>query len=414
MRLAIDLRFYRPEPYGLAVHIRDLLSKLIPMLEASEVIEEVVLILDQRIKSEPLDKYLDWWKKVEQSKKIKPYFSTSKYYTFREQTGFLRELYDLKLDLVYFFTFNFPVLYTKPYLYQVLDLSIPKTRSQLSIKVQAMLLCFRVGVRNAKQILFLGKNTRKDAEHFSGMNFTDKNSSDYKSNTIIYNGINPIYLTTDSADSKKAEIANLTFSKQKESELKDMKKTYGISKPYFFFVSVWRKYKNIERLAQAFDRFNRENGGKYQLVLGGGQDHKYPEILQNITQLEQYKQKNIIITGRIEKDSDVIALYDGAQALVAPSLSEGFGLWMVEAASRGVPVIASDIDIFHEIAAEDIIYFDPTSVSDIQNKLAEFTTLTSTQKKEMVKKLIINTKKFRWEVTAKTIIDTIESTYEQV
>ena len=45
--------------------------------------------------------------------------------------------------------------------------------------------------------------------------------------------------------------------------------------------------------------------------------------------------------------------------LLFPSLYEGFGLPIVEALQRGSEVICSDIPVFHEIAGENAIYFDP-------------------------------------------------------
>jgi glycosyltransferase involved in cell wall biosynthesis len=50
----------------------------------------------------------------------------------------------------------------------------------------------------------------------------------------------------------------------------------------------------------------------------------------------------------------------GAAACVAvPSLAEGFGLPVLEAMRRGVPVACSDIGVFHEVAGDAARYFDP-------------------------------------------------------
>lgn len=48
-------------------------------------------------------------------------------------------------------------------------------------------------------------------------------------------------------------------------------------------------------------------------------------------------------------DEELASLLKGARALLLPSRAEGFGLPMVEAFQLGVPVLASDIDIFREI-----------------------------------------------------------------
>jgi len=52
-------------------------------------------------------------------------------------------------------------------------------------------------------------------------------------------------------------------------------------------------------------------------------------------------------------------LMDNAVALLAPSISEGFGMPLAEAAAAGLPVIASQIDPFREFPAANITLIDP-------------------------------------------------------
>jgi glycosyltransferase involved in cell wall biosynthesis len=75
----------------------------------------------------------------------------------------------------------------------------------------------------------------------------------------------------------------------------------------------------------------------------------------------------------IEKcnDTDLHYLYRHATAVIQPSIAEGFGLPIVEAAHFGAPVIASDIRIFHEVGGQSISYFDPMDSEALAKRLTE-------------------------------------------
>jgi hypothetical protein len=62
-------------------------------------------------------------------------------------------------------------------------------------------------------------------------------------------------------------------------------------------------------------------------------------------------------------------LYQGAKALVYPSLFEGFGMPVAEAIESGVPVVCSDIEPLVEIGGEAVVTFDPRSSKDIAEKV---------------------------------------------
>jgi glycosyltransferase involved in cell wall biosynthesis len=56
-------------------------------------------------------------------------------------------------------------------------------------------------------------------------------------------------------------------------------------------------------------------------------------------------------------DTQLIAMYQEASALLAPSEGEGFGLPLIEAAQYGRPIIARDLPVFKEVAGEHAFYF---------------------------------------------------------
>jgi glycosyltransferase involved in cell wall biosynthesis len=58
-------------------------------------------------------------------------------------------------------------------------------------------------------------------------------------------------------------------------------------------------------------------------------------------------------------------MYRGAQAVVVPSLAEGFGLPSLEAMACGARVVVSDIPSLREIVGPFGIYVDPEQVDSI-------------------------------------------------
>lgn len=69
-------------------------------------------------------------------------------------------------------------------------------------------------------------------------------------------------------------------------------------------------------------------------------------------------------------DAELARLYASARALVYPSIAEGFGLPLIEAAHFGAPVVASDIPVFREIGGERIEYFRVADAVDLADALA--------------------------------------------
>ena len=58
-------------------------------------------------------------------------------------------------------------------------------------------------------------------------------------------------------------------------------------------------------------------------------------------------------------------LYNSADVLLFPSLEEGFGYPLVEALKTGLPAVVSDIEVFHEVGGNAVVYVDPTKVESI-------------------------------------------------
>jgi glycosyltransferase involved in cell wall biosynthesis len=72
------------------------------------------------------------------------------------------------------------------------------------------------------------------------------------------------------------------------------------------------------------------------------------------------------LLGRALTDREIPELFALSTLLFMPSRSEGFGLPILESALTRLPIVASDIPVFRELAGNDADYFDVNaSVADI-------------------------------------------------
>jgi glycosyltransferase involved in cell wall biosynthesis len=66
----------------------------------------------------------------------------------------------------------------------------------------------------------------------------------------------------------------------------------------------------------------------------------------------------VTLTGRVT-DAQLAALYERCIAVCVPSVAEGFGLPLLEAAAAGAPVVASDLPVFRELEGLAALYAPP-------------------------------------------------------
>ena len=69
--------------------------------------------------------------------------------------------------------------------------------------------------------------------------------------------------------------------------------------------------------------------------------------------------------------SKVLELYTQADMVTFPSFYEGFGMPILEANMVGIPVLASNIDVLHEVADNAAYFVNPYSIDDIRHGIIE-------------------------------------------
>jgi glycosyltransferase-like protein len=138
--------------------------------------------------------------------------------------------------------------------------------------------------------------------------------------------------------------------------------------PTFLAVGGVEERKNTLRILQAFARVHA-NVSSARLVIAGGAsllDHDaYQAEFSRALASSGLPAHAVIRTGPIA-DALMPALYRAANALVFPSVKEGFGLVVLEAMASGIPVVTSRIAPFTEyLSNDDVLWCEPDSVESI-------------------------------------------------
>ncbi|WFB36649.1 glycosyltransferase family 1 protein [Kiritimatiellota bacterium B12222] len=131
-----------------------------------------------------------------------------------------------------------------------------------------------------------------------------------------------------------------------ENQVDQRLKTLGVDGPFLLHVGTMEPRKNHVFLFKIFEALKYFDG---KLVLCGMKGWQVEPILEAMA--ANNKADRIIHLDYVS-DEDLVALYRRAEALIFPSLYEGFGLPPVEAMRQGCPVISSDGGSLAEVVGD--------------------------------------------------------------
>jgi glycosyltransferase involved in cell wall biosynthesis len=331
-RIGLDLRLYGTQNGGIGRYCEELFSRIL------EIDKENKYFLFYN-KSNVLPEQLATLEKIPNVELVQ---TNTRHYSLGEQISLLRLLNKFNLDLVHFPNFNFPILYKKPFVVTIHDMVHHKIS----------------GAKKSRYLHFLAyKKVIETAAKKSAKIITVSNAS--KKDIISYLGVDPNKIeVTYEGTSLETEVL--------ETDVARVKKNYTLSRPYFLFVGVLERKKNIVNLTRGFDYFLQKYHISVDLIIVGKTDPHYPEIKHSALDIKN--SSRLVFTGAVE-DWELKALYKGAYAFATASLHEGFGLPGVEALRFGLPLLASNIEVFNEIYDNAAIYFNPLDPSDIGEKM---------------------------------------------
>lgn len=153
-------------------------------------------------------------------------------------------------------------------------------------------------------------------------------------------------------------------------------KPESVTKPFLLSVGALEKRKNYKRTIAAF--YEAGLSGDYQLVICGPRGNSAEAIEAAVADKPEVR-----LLGRVS-DAELGWLYENAQAFVLPSLLEGFGVPVIEAAQQGLVCIVSEGSAQSEAINENAILVDPADTASIARGMKRALALSESDKHRLI------------------------------
>lgn len=366
MKIGIDARLYSQT--GIGRYIRNLIQALSLLDRANEY---VVFLLSS-----------DYRKFKLPNKNWSKFKADVPWHSLSEQIKMPYILYRHRLDLVHFPYFNIPMLYLKPFVVTIHDLTIWQQPTGKATtrplwyyfikKIGYMIELYYIA-KKAKHVITISQSVKKDIKKVLGLAG--------QRITVIY------------------EAVDRQLLKNRAKPL--------VSGRYALVVGNFYPHKNLQRLIFAWKKvISHKHHEQTKLILVGPKDFFYKRLHK---QLQEQKMLGKIQFVLNPGDAGLATLYKKAQFLVFPSLAEGFGLPGLEAMALGCPVICSDLPVFKEIYGEAPLYFDPQNIDSMVKVIEKGMTLAVRPRLSMIKRGQKQVSRYSWEQCARQTMQIYEN-----
>jgi len=319
-------------------------------------------------------------KRMDYLKSIAPGYdvieSNYKEFTFAEQLGLLRQIRNLKADLVHFGMTQQPILYRGKKITTVHDLTTARFRNPsknwLVFKFKQLVYKWVIKsvARSSEALITPTKFVKKDLSTFAKVSKSK------------------ISVTNEAAE-------DLSGKSEPIPEV--------IGKDFLLFNGRPLPHKNLHRVIEAF-KLTKQKYPDLLLVIAGKKDASFNSYVTFTKNLGV--DDSVIFTDYIP-DSQLKWAMGHAQAYIWASLSEGFGLPPLEAMHYGAPVVSSNAACMPEVLGDAAHYFNPTDVNDMAQKIDDVLS-NPILRKSLIEKGKIQVKKYSWERMAKQTLEIYE------
>ena len=214
-------------------------------------------------------------------------------------------------------------------------------------------------------------------------------------------------LTRTNVDPDRVHVIPLAASPEPgAADAEQVLSRLKVHPPYLLFVGTLEPRKNLVRLIRAYRRA-AATGIPHSLVLAGRLGWHHQQLHR---ELALRGPGEVVLTGGVG-DDELDALYRHASAFVYPAIYEGFGLPVLEAMVRGVPVITSNSSSLPEVSGGAALEIDPESVREIAAAIETLVTDTALSEK-LAARGRARAERFSWDETARQTLQVYERALE--
>lgn len=245
----------------------------------------------------------------------------------------------------------------------------------------------KFAVKNLWQVIVPSEFVKNDL--ISAFQLKDSNNI-----SVVHNGYDEKFLEKISEEQKSEVLGK-----------------YNLKQPFLLSIGRLEGKKNTWRIIKAFEQVKQAQNVKFdvqslKLVLIGGPGFGYEKVQETLNQ-SPFKD-DIFELGWVDKDA-LPALMQSAQVFVFPSLSEGFGIPVLESFASGTPVLVSKGSCLEEVGGNGVLAVDPLEVDAISRGILHYleNKYFANEKIQAGKERV---KKFSWKKCSEEIADILLKT----
>lgn len=158
----------------------------------------------------------------------------------------------------------------------------------------------------------------------------------------------------------------------KSNSIKEVKAKYRIEGDYFFSPNQFWQHKNQIAIIEAA-KILKNKGVAVKIVFTGKEhDYRNSDYTTDLKQkvLEYQLENEILFLGFIDR-IDQLVLMKNAQAIIQPSLFEGWSTVVEDAKALNQTLIVSNIAVHIEQLEDKAYYFSPDDYNELANKIVK-------------------------------------------